>query len=107
MAAVDEDARQQTLPTPTPTTTSPETGGAESSAPAFTPEQVWAHLCANVQGTPVAFTDENVALSTDWAKVRKYYKLNGASALAGIKDETARRKESEMLILSAMALRGV
>ncbi|KAL8399573.1 hypothetical protein RB594_000098 [Gaeumannomyces avenae] len=73
-----------------------------------TADDVWAHLCASVEGTAVPFTDENVALCTDWAKVRKYYKLNGAAALAGIKDdEGARRRDEEMLILGAMALRGV
>ncbi|KAL8285993.1 hypothetical protein RB597_002873 [Gaeumannomyces tritici] len=72
-----------------------------------TADDVWAHLCVSVEGTAVPFTDENVALCTDWAKVRKYYKLNGAAALAGIKDEGARRRDEEMLILGAMTLRGV
>ncbi|KAL8372446.1 hypothetical protein RB595_001987 [Gaeumannomyces hyphopodioides] len=80
------------------------TAGGSSTAAA---DDVWAHLCASVEGTAVPFTDENVALCTDWAKVRRYYKLNGAAALAGIKDDGARRREEEMLILGAMALRGV
>lgn len=53
------------------------------------------------------FTDDEIAKATDWAKVSKYYKLNGAPALKGIKDEQARLKETEMLILSSMALSGV
>lgn len=77
------------------------------SGTAAAEDDVWAHLCGNVDGTAVPFTDANVALCTDWAKVRKYYKLNGAAALAGIKDEEGRRREAEMLILGAMALRGV
>ncbi|KAH8845724.1 hypothetical protein MCOR27_006442 [Pyricularia oryzae] len=78
---------------------------AENAAPS--PADVWAHLCANVQGTVLPFTDESISPLTDWAKVRKYYKLNAAPALAGLKNEDIKRKESEMLILGAMALRGV
>lgn len=59
-----------------------------------------------MQGRAVPFSDEEISQTTDWAKVKKYYKLNGAPALS-IKDEQAKLKESEMLILSAMALRGV
>lgn len=53
------------------------------------------------------FSDEEIAKSTDWAKVSKYYKLNGAPSLKNIKDEALRLRESEMLVLSSMALRGV
>lgn len=54
------------------------------------------------------FSDDEIAQTTDWPKVQKYYKLNGAPALGNnAKDEQARRDESEMLILGAMALRGV
>lgn len=52
------------------------------------------------------FTDEEIATSTDWAKIKKYYKLNVPS-LTAIKDEQVKLRESEMLILGAMALRGV
>lgn len=61
----------------------------------------------NVEGTSIAFTDAEIAKSTDWAKVAKYYKLNGVPSLKGIKDAEEKRKETEMLILSSMALRGV
>lgn len=71
-----------------------------------TAEDVWKHLSANVQGTAVPFRDEEIAISTDWAKIKKYYKLNVPS-LTAIKDEQAKLRESEMLILGAMALRGV
>jgi EKC/KEOPS complex subunit CGI121/TPRKB len=60
-----------------------------------------------VEGTAVPFTDEEIAKSTDWSKVSKYYKLNGAPALKNIKDEKERLRETEMLVLSSMALRGV
>lgn len=53
------------------------------------------------------FTDEEITKTTDWSKVKKYYKLNGAPSLNNIKDEQAKLKESEMLVLGAMALRGV
>lgn len=53
------------------------------------------------------FTDEEIARSTDWSKINKYYKLNGAPSLSAIKDEVKRRKEAETLIVGAMALRGV
>lgn len=72
-----------------------------------TADDVKAHLSQHVQGTAVPFTDEEIARTTDWSKIKKYYKLNGAPALSSIKDEHARLRESEMLVLSAMALRGV
>lgn len=68
---------------------------------------MWKHLSENVEGTAVPFADDEIAKTTDWSKVSKYYKLNGASVLKGIKDEGERLKETEMLILSSMALRGV
>lgn len=71
-----------------------------------TADEIWKHLSENVQGTAVAFTADEIATSTDWAKIKKYYKLN-VPCLTAIKDEQARLKESEMLILGAMALRGV
>ncbi|CAN8101496.1 unnamed protein product [Discula destructiva] len=71
-----------------------------------TAEDVWKHLSETVEGTAVPFTDNEIANMTDWAKVRKYYKLSVPS-LTAIKDEQLKFKESEMLILGAMALRGV
>lgn len=59
-----------------------------------------------MEGTAVPITDEELAKVTDWTKVRKYYKLN-VPHLTTIKDEQAKLKEAEMLILGAMALRGV
>lgn len=68
-------------------------------------EEVEKHLKEHFQGTPVPFTDESIATSTDWAKVRKYYKLNGLAWLDGIKDEAQHKEELESLVLGAMALR--
>lgn len=70
-------------------------------------DHVWKHLQDNVTGSAVPFTDEEIAGSTDWAKVRKYYKLNGAPSLNGLHDEALKNQEAEMLVLGAMALRGV
>ncbi len=67
---------------------------------------MWAHLAAQVQGTVVPFTDENIEKCTDMAKVNKYYKLNGALAL-DVKGAAAKRAEAEVLVLGAMALRGL
>ena len=55
----------------------------------------------------VPLTDEEIAGSTDWVKVRKYYKLNGAPTLSAITDEPEREKEMAILVLGAMALRGL
>jgi EKC/KEOPS complex subunit CGI121/TPRKB len=71
-----------------------------------TADDVWAHLAKHVEGEAVALTEENVAGRADWQKVRKYYKLNGLAWLDALPEER-RRQESEMIILSSMALRGV
>lgn len=39
--------------------------------------------------------------------MNKYYKLNGAPALKNIEDKNERLRETEMLVISSMALRGV
>ncbi|KAM0329481.1 hypothetical protein ACHAQA_004790 [Verticillium albo-atrum] len=65
------------------------------------------HLTENVQGTAVGFSDEELARTTDWAKVKKYYKLNGLAWLDAIKDEGEKRSQMDELVLGAMALRGV
>ncbi|PNY24255.1 EKC/KEOPS complex subunit [Tolypocladium capitatum] len=70
-------------------------------------DKIWQHLQTNVQGDAVDATDDNIGAVTDVAKVRKYYKLNGLNWVEAIQDEKERRTEMEMLILGAMALRGV
>ncbi len=77
---------------------------ADSKVPSR--DDVWAHLQEHVRGTHTPFTDQNVAGCTDMDKVKKYYKLNGAVALKGV-DGRAKEKEIELLILGAMALRGL
>ncbi|KAK6948917.1 hypothetical protein Daesc_008988 [Daldinia eschscholtzii] len=89
--------------TPLPAITTTTT----SSSP-LTPQAVHQHLFANVKGTPTPFTDEVLQSGlTDWAKVRKYYKLNGVGWLDSIKDESLRRREAEVLVLGSMALRSL
>lgn len=70
-------------------------------------DDLWTHLQTHVHGTNVPFSDEEIAGSTDWSNIRRYYKLNGVAGLDGIKDEKARQEEMEALILGSMALRGV
>lgn len=77
--------------------------GAPSS---LSPEDVEKHLDAQVQGEGVPLSDDELSALTDWPKLRKYHKLNGVAYLEGIKDEQAKKKELEMLVISAMALRG-
>ncbi|KAI0006600.1 CGI121 protein [Xylariaceae sp. FL0662B] len=78
---------------------------AEPSA--LSPQDVSSHLLSEVQGELAPFTDVTLSQLTDWAKVRKYYKLNGAPALDGIKDSALKDRETELLVLGAMALRGL
>ncbi|KIH93253.1 hypothetical protein SPBR_03240 [Sporothrix brasiliensis 5110] len=72
------------------------------------PAPVWAHLAEHVQGTPTPLSN-SVALAkcTDLTRVRKYYKLNGVPSLAGNEDTPAKRHQAEVLVLGAMALRGL
>ncbi|KAF7543598.1 hypothetical protein G7046_g9968 [Stylonectria norvegica] len=69
--------------------------------------QIWEHLRANIEGEAEPLTDASIAAVTDSSKVRKYYKLNGLKWLDSIQDIGARNKETDMLVLGAMALRGV
>ncbi|KAI1479080.1 CGI-121-domain-containing protein [Daldinia eschscholtzii] len=92
----------------TPLSTTITTTTSSSSSPPLTTQAVHQHLLANVKGTPTPFTDEVLQSGlTDWAKVRKYYKLNGIGWLDGIKDESLRRREAEVLVLGSMALRSL
>jgi EKC/KEOPS complex subunit CGI121/TPRKB len=70
-------------------------------------ENIDQHLKTHVEGESFLVTDENIAPSTDMAKVSKYYKLNGLAWLDSIKEEGLKRQEMEALILGSMALRGV
>ncbi|KAI1334592.1 CGI121 protein [Xylariaceae sp. FL0016] len=77
------------------------------SPSAGTAQDVEAHLRQHIEGRMVPFADEMLAQFTDWSKVRKYYKLNGVGCLDGVKDEAAKTREMEMLMLGGMALRGL
>jgi len=72
-----------------------------------TREEIWTHLHKAIKGTPAPLSDEEIAKSTDWQKVRKYYSLNAVPALAAVKDEEVRRREMERLAIMKMALRGL
>lgn len=63
-------------------------------------------MSSNVQGTHLPASDAELGPLTDWAKVRKYYKLNGISRLDKMSD-AEKRAEGEVLVLGGMALRGV
>lgn len=79
----------------------------EGTAPPIQPDQISKHLEANVQGQALALSPENLAMTNDTQKVRKYYKLNGLKWLDDIKDEHVKHRETETLILNGMALKGV
>lgn len=72
-----------------------------------TDDAIWAHLTTNVKGTPAPLTDTELAQATDWAKVRKCYRLNGVPALDRVTDEDERRRRIETLAVMGMALRGL
>ena len=69
-------------------------------------EQIAEHLKSSVEGESLPASDDNIAIATNLTTVRKYYKLNGMNWLDGIKDQVEQRKEMELLVVSAMALRG-
>lgn len=79
----------------------------ETEAQPRSSKDIWNHLEQNVEGEAQSLTDENLTAVTDLSKLRKYYKLNGLKWLDDIKDATVKRKETEMLVLGGMALRGV
>jgi len=85
---------------------------SSTPAPPQTPASIAEHLATSIEGAPAPFTDAVIAQSTDWAKVRKYYKLNSGVAVLdaipkGAGGDEARRREVETLVLGAMALRGL
>ncbi|KAK3335116.1 kinase binding protein CGI-121-domain-containing protein [Cercophora scortea] len=82
---------------------SPSVPGPQPSA-----AEVWSTISQLVSGTPVdPFSDAAVRKETNWAAVRKYYKLNGVAALQNIADDAARQCQMERLALMGMALRGL
>ncbi|QSZ36379.1 hypothetical protein DSL72_006255 [Monilinia vaccinii-corymbosi] len=87
-------------------------------APASSAPQISQHLSTAIEGDAVVFGDEELRSLTDVARVRKLYKLNGVGVGAGAgakkggvggkdaKNDEDERKELEVLVLGAMALRG-
>lgn len=84
----------------------PDDPQGEQKGP-LTAQDVENHLTTHVEGTAAPFNDQVLSQITDWPKVRKYYKLNGIGWVDAIKDESAKRRELEMLVLGSMALRGL
>jgi EKC/KEOPS complex subunit CGI121/TPRKB len=85
-----------------------------SSPETLTATTIQEHLSASIQGVQIDPSDENIGRFTDWARVRKVYKLpainttaagKGKSAKA-IRSEGQERRELEVQVLGAMALRG-
>ena len=83
----------------------------DTTSSAATAESIEAHLRENVQGTQVAFEDEVLSNMTDIARVKKIYKLNaaggGKKAVVNGVGKVDERRELEVTVLGAMALRGV
>lgn len=80
---------------------------SSETTPAKSKESIQEHLTQHVKGSSVDATDTNITATTDMAKVRKYYKLNGLAWLDAIKDEQQKHAELETLVVSAIALRGI
>ncbi|CAD6442323.1 16432d8d-74f0-4f90-84b9-cf01ec903180 [Sclerotinia trifoliorum] len=83
-------------------------------APASSASQISEHLSSSIEGEAVPFEDGTLSKMTDIARVKKLYKLNASGGGGGkkgavngvsekIQDE---RKELEIMVLGAMALRG-
>ncbi|KAL8808213.1 MAG: hypothetical protein Q9182_000277 [Xanthomendoza sp. 2 TL-2023] len=111
-----------------PATTSTYAIKVASNSPADA-ASIQKHLSDNIEGTPIPFTDPEIAKVTDIVKIRKIYKLTNAAKGnsrangKGRKDgqrqnegvgfvngdagqEDAERKELEIMVLGLMALRG-
>ncbi|TVY85662.1 EKC/KEOPS complex subunit, partial [Lachnellula willkommii] len=75
-------------------------------------EEVRRHLEGAVEGEGVGFEEEVLAGIVDVGRVRKIYKLNGGgsggkkSVVNGVANEGEERRELEVSVLGAMALRG-
>ncbi|TGO46768.1 hypothetical protein BOTNAR_0566g00040 [Botryotinia narcissicola] len=85
-------------------------------APASSASQISEHLSSVIEGEPVPFDDESLASMVDIARVKKLYKLNalgggakkgGANGVSGkTENKVDERKELEIMVLGAMAMRG-
>ncbi|KAK8193163.1 kinase binding protein CGI-121-domain-containing protein [Phyllosticta capitalensis] len=111
----------------TSSTPSPSSDSASTPPfPTISSQDISAHLTANVQGTPLPFTDAAIAPFTDLARVRKIYKLDAVAPSArgmnpkkgqkaqqhqpvnGVAGEAKgdEREHMEASVLGMMALRG-
>ncbi|KAI9672338.1 MAG: hypothetical protein M1817_003360 [Caeruleum heppii] len=79
-----------------------------SSEPTITHNSVQKHLSSVIEGTPIDFSDDNLRVMTDMAKVKKAYKMGQVTSNSKIDGGiiTDERAELEMTIVGAMALRG-
>lgn len=85
-----------------------------SMIPTITREFVQRHLDSIIEGTAVQFSDENIRMMTDFAKVRKVYRLADSRSKPrgkvggqpGPNDAEKNMTEIQSAILGAMALRG-
>jgi hypothetical protein len=78
-----------------------------ATTPAITRHSVQQHLDDSIQGTAIAFSDDNLRSLTDYARVRQVYRLSGNKS-GGPPDSPDRSlKELEVAVLGAMALRSV
>lgn len=89
----------------------------------MTASKIQSHLTSSIEGEQVPFEDSILQQLTDVPRVKKVYKLNSnagggkkngllnGTALVGLSinrnGEENERKELELLVLGAMALRGV
>jgi len=92
---------------------------SDPSQASITASSISEHLSSSIQGTPIPFEDAEIAKYTDLARVKKIYKLNSVPGLGGgggkkmndvvneVGNEEREKRELEILILGAMALRGV
>ena len=69
-------------------------------------EEINRHLQASIEGSQIAFNQENIAAVTDIAKVKKAYKLGPPLKGRGSGGSGDDLKEMEMIVLGMMALRG-
>jgi EKC/KEOPS complex subunit CGI121/TPRKB len=91
-----------------------------STSPSVTSESVRSHLESVVDGTCADFNDESLQITSDLGKIGKAYKIASSvsskgqirpskshmSGMAGIDPVAKERKELEIAILGAIALRG-
>ncbi|KAI5790207.1 CGI121 protein [Geopyxis carbonaria] len=66
----------------------------------FLTDDIWNHLQEVVDGTPVAFTNDEISSLTEWSKVAKNYKILRPT-------QTTDLKEVELQVLGKLVMRAV